>query len=109
MELAEGKTPIENNIPDNIRMEVSSFPSMPQAAVKLRALLKEDDVPMIEIENILRQDPGLSTNVLRLANSAHFGTSSKVGSLKKAIMLLGLKRFEQIAISAYMNKTMDKA
>lgn len=109
MESTEEKRPTENDLPDNIRMEVSSFPSMPQAAIKLRALLKEDDVPIIEIENILRQDPGLSTNVLRLANSAYFGVSSKVGSLKKAVMLLGIKRFEQIAISACMNKTMDKA
>ena len=60
MELSEEKRVIENDIPDNIRMKVSSFPSMPQAAVKLRALLKEDDVPIQEIENILRQDPGLS-------------------------------------------------
>jgi putative nucleotidyltransferase with HDIG domain len=29
--------------------------------------------------------------------------------LKKAVLLMGLKRFEQIAISAYMNKTMDNA
>ncbi len=109
MKLTEEERPIENDLPDNIRMEVSSFPSMPQAAIKLRAVLKEDDVSIIEIENILRQDPGLSTNVLRLANSAFFGVSSKVGSLKKAVMLLGIKRFEQIAISACMNKTMDKA
>jgi len=107
--LTEDKELIEKDLPDNIRMEVSSFPSMPKAAVKLRAVLKEDDVSIIEIENILRQDPGLSTNVLRLANSAFFGVSSKVGSLKKAVMLLGIKRFEQIAISACMNKTMDKA
>ena len=77
-----------NDISDDIRTKISSFPSMPQAAIKLRELLKEDDVPLNKIENILRQDPGLSTNILRLANSAHFGLSSKVGSLKKAVMLL---------------------
>ena len=33
---------------------------------------KEDDVPMIEIENILRQDPGLSTSVLRFMMLDHF-------------------------------------
>ena len=98
-----------NDISDDIRTKISSFPSMPQAAIKLRELLKEDDVPLNKIENILRQDPGLSANILRLANSAHFGLSSKVGSLKKAVMLLGLKRFEQIAFSAYMEKSMDKA
>ena len=109
MKLTEEKGPIENDLPENIRMEVSSFPSMPQAAVKLRSVLKEDDVSIVEIENILRQDPGLSTNVLRLANSAYFGVSSKVGSLKKAVMLLGIKRFAQIAVSAGMSKTMGKA
>ena len=109
MALSEEKRLVENDIPEGIRKKVSSFPSMPRAAIKLRELFKEDDVPIDQIENILRQDPGLSANILRLANSAHFGVSSKVGSLKKAVLLLGLKRFEQIAISAYMNKTMDNA
>ena len=109
MEVLEEKKTIKNDIPDDIRKRVSSFPSMPRAAVKLRELFKKDDVPINEIENILRQDPGLSANILRLANSAHFGISSKVKSLKKAVLLLGLKRFEQIAVSAYMEKSMDKA
>ena len=100
---------INNNIPDKIMMEVSAFPSMPRAGFKLRALLNQMDVPLTEIEKILRHDPGLATNVLRLANSAYFGLSTKVGSLKQAVMLLGVKRFAQIAVSACMRKTMGKA
>ena len=79
MDVSEEKRITDNEIQESIKSKVSSFPNMPQAAVKLRALLKEDDVQMDEIANILRQDPGLSTNVLRLANSAHFGLSQKVG------------------------------
>ena len=109
MESSEEKSLIENDIPDNIRIKVSSFPSMPRAVVKLRALLQEDHPPLDEIERILRHDPGLATNVLRLANSAYFGLSQKVGSLKQAVMLLGVKRFAQIAVSACMNKTMGEA
>jgi putative nucleotidyltransferase with HDIG domain len=108
VELSEAKKITEKKVPASIREKVSSYPSMSQTVVKLRNVLKKEDVAINEIENILRHDPGLSTNILRLANSAHFGLSLKVGSLKKAIMILGLKRFEQIAISAYMNKTMDK-
>ena len=100
---------INNNIPDKIMMEVSAFPSMPRAGFKLRALLNQMDVPLTEIEKILRHDPGLATNVLRLANSAFFGLSTKVGSLKQAVLLLGVKRFAQIAVSACMSKTMEKA
>ena len=100
---------LESAIPDKIRSKMSSFPSMPQAAVRLRALLKEKDVPISEIEDILRHDPGLATNVLRLANSAYFGLSTTVGSLRQAVMLLGVKRFAQIAVSAGMSNTLDKA
>jgi len=109
MEFSKEKKPIKNNISDEIMMKVSSFPSAPRAGIKLRALLAEEDVSTDEIEGIVRHDPGLATNVLRLANSAFFGLPQKVGSLKHAVTLLGLKRFAQIAVSASMSKTMNKA
>jgi len=109
MEFSEERKPIENDIPDKIMEKVSSFPSMPRAGVKLRALIAEKDVSLDEIEGILRHDPGLAANVLRLANSAFFGVPRKVGTLKHAVALLGVKRFAQIAVSACMSKTMDKA
>ena len=70
MELSEEKRPTKNDIPDEIMMKVSSFPSMPGAGIKLRALLAEENVSMDEIVRILHHDPGLSANVLRLANSS---------------------------------------
>jgi putative nucleotidyltransferase with HDIG domain len=109
MEISEKKRPIKINVPDKIMEKVSSFPSMPRAGIKLRALLAEEDVSIDEIEGILRHDPGLATNVLRLANSAYFGLPTKVTALKHAVMLLGVKRFAKIAVSACMSKTMDKA
>ena len=99
----------ENNIPEEIMTHVSAFPSMPRAGIKLRELLNKKDVPINKIEEILRHDPGLAANVLRLANSAYFGLSKKVSSLRQAVTLLGVKRFSQIAVSASMNKTMNKA
>ena len=56
MELSEEMRPIKNDIPDEIMIKVSSFPSMPGAGIKLRALLAEEDVSMDEIEGILRHD-----------------------------------------------------
>ena len=109
MALSEEIRCLKSDIPDKIMAKVSSFPSMPRAGIKLRALLNEKEVQISDIEAILRHDPGLAANVLRLANSAFFGLSKKVGSLKQAVMLLGVKRFAQIAVSASMNKTMDKA
>ena len=109
MGLSQDKKPIETDIPDKIMEKVSSFPSMPRAGIKLRALIAEKDASLDEIEGILRHDPGLAANILRLANSAFFGVPRKVSTLKHAVALLGVKRFTQIAVSACMSKTMDKA
>jgi hypothetical protein len=92
------------DIPDKILEKVSIFPSMPQAGIKLRALLAKEDVSTAEIEEILRRDPGLAANVLRLANSAYFGIPNKVSTLKHAVILLGVQRFSKIAVTACMNK-----
>ena len=100
---------MDKNIPEKILQEVSIFPSMPKAGIKLRSLVAKEDVSTEEIEKILRHDPGLAANVLRLANSAFFGLPHKVGTLKHAVMLLGVQRFSKIAVGACMDKTMEVA
>ena len=109
MAISAEKTQTISDIPNKILEKVSAFPSMPKAGIKLRALLSEKNVSIDEIERILRQDPGLAANVLRLANSAFFGLPAKVTALKQAIVLLGVKRFSNIAVAASANKVMSTA
>lgn len=93
----------------DIMAEVKSFPSMPGAAIKLLNLLDNPDTDASEIEKILRYDPGLTANVLKLTNSAYFGFPSKVGSIKHAVVLLGLRRIVQLVIASCVNAVMGKA
>ncbi len=88
---------------------INAFPGMPGAAVKLLALVDDPDVSVDRIEGILRYDPGLTANILKLANSAYFGIPSKVGSVRQAVILLGLKRMIQMVIASCMSAIMDKA
>ncbi len=87
---------------------LKSFPSMPGAAVKLLLLMDDPDINVAQIEAILGQDPGLMANILKLANSAYFGMPSKVGSIKQAVLILGLKRLVQIVIASCVSAIMDK-
>jgi putative nucleotidyltransferase with HDIG domain len=109
MTISEEKRQTNSDIPDKILQKVSAFPSMPKAGIKLRTLLSEKNVSIDEIERILRHDPGLAANVLRLANSAFFGIPARVTSLKQAVILLGVKRFAKIAVAACTNKIMNTA
>lgn len=87
---------------------IKSFPGMPGTAVKLLAMIDDPAMRVSQIEKILRHDPGLTANVLRLANSAYFGIPSKVGSIRQAVILLGLKRLIQMVIAACVSAIMDK-
>jgi putative nucleotidyltransferase with HDIG domain len=91
-----------------IGAQVEKFPGMPGAAVKLLALVEEPGVSVPQIESTLRQDPGLTANLLRLANSAYFGIPSKVGSVRQALILLGLKRLTQMVIATCTSAIMDR-
>ncbi|NNL76300.1 MAG: HDOD domain-containing protein [Desulfobacterales bacterium] len=87
---------------------LKSFPSMPGAAIKLLALMDDPEVSVLQIEEILRHDPGLTANVLKLANSAYFGMPSKVGSIKQAVLNLGFKRLVQMVVASCVSAVMDK-
>jgi len=92
----------------DIMGKVKSFPSMPGAATRLLELLNNADTTPAQIEEILQYDPGLTANLLRLTNSAYFGLSSKVGSVKQAVILLGWKKVIQLVMTTCVNAIMDK-
>ena len=92
----------------NIASSLKSFPSMPGAAAKLLALIDDPDMSVSQIEDILRHDAGLTANILKLANSAYFGIPSKVGSVRQAVLILGLKRLIQMVIASCVSAIMDK-
>ncbi len=88
--------------------KVDAFPSIPGSALRLLELVDQADASIEDIEEVLRLDPGLTANVLKLTNSAFFGLPSKVGSVKRAVMLLGLKKLKQLIMASCVSAVMDK-
>lgn len=61
------------------------------------------DVPLMEIEQTFKENPGLSYNLLRLVNSVALGMREKIKTLRHAIILLGtshLRRWVQLSLFA---------
>ena len=92
-----------------ILSKVKSFPSMPGAAVELLSLIDDPEVSVAQIETILRNDPGLTANILKLANAAYFGIPHKIGSVNQAVIILGLKRLIQMVIATCVSAVMDQS
>lgn len=99
---------MKNKILGHILLKLSSFPSFSNAGIKALRLLNERNVKIKEVEKVLRFDPGITANVLKLANSPFFGIPQKVGSVKQAIILLGTKRLAKLIISVCTSSLMEK-
>ncbi len=92
---------------DKIIQKVESFPCMPAAAARLLELAEDPECEVAQIERILRTDPGLTANVLKLTNSAYYGFQSRVGSIRQAVVLLGLKRLVQAVVASCLKGLMN--
>ncbi|MBI5590573.1 MAG: HDOD domain-containing protein [Deltaproteobacteria bacterium] len=88
--------------------DVKSFPSMPAAALKLLTLLKDENTSNAQIEQILRYEPGLTANILKLTNSAFFGLPKQIGSIRQAILMIGWKKLIQIVLATCVGAIIDK-
>ncbi|MGD9054516.1 MAG: HDOD domain-containing protein [Desulfobacterales bacterium] len=91
-----------------IALQIEAFPGMPTTAAKLLPLLENYDSTASEIESILKYDPGLTANILKLTNSAYFGIPTRISSVRQAIVLLGWKRLLQVVMTICMSPLMNK-
>lgn len=60
--------------------------------MRLLARLNDPAVPIDEVVHLVSQDPALSFKILRYANSAALGARSKVDSIQRAVVMMGLQR-----------------
>ena len=71
-----------------------------QALLRLLGLLMQDSDTRVIVDEFKRQ-PGLSLNLLRIANSAAVGTAARVQSIAQAIVIVGrrqLRRWVQLLL-----------
>ena len=83
---------------DSILLKVRTIPAMPSAVVKLKQYLSDPDVSFDELAKVIEFDPGLTANLLQLANSAYFGWSGRIKTVKEAITRLGTNRIFQMVL-----------
>lgn len=79
--------------------QVNDMAVLPHVVFKVLELSSSTDNPTSEIEKAITVDPGFSSKVLILANSAAFALPRKVLSIREALMFLGYKAVRQLAMT----------
>src|ERR1700761_3648779 len=75
------------------------LPTLPQYVLDLNALLSNASVDLKKVGAVIRTDPSLSAQILRLCNSALFGLRRRVISIEQAAVLLGTERLRTLVLA----------
>lgn len=84
---------------DEILSKLALVSSIPPAAVEVTRLLQDPESSIAEICKAIEYDPGLTSNILRLANSAYYAFPEPVESIRDAIVRLGTNCILQIIMA----------
>lgn len=85
---------------ENIVKQVSELVSLPFVVVKVNEMISDKTSSAADIGELVIQDPGLATKVLRIANSAFYGLSYQVDTISRAVTLLGTQQLRNIVVAA---------
>ncbi|QER42308.1 HDOD domain-containing protein [Thermodesulfobacterium sp. TA1] len=88
--------------------KVDKIPTFPKVAMQALELLRKEEVDLKEVERVIKSDPGIVANFLKIVNSPAFGLPQKVDSLFKALMLLGVNQIKFIIVASVAKNYFEK-
>lgn len=83
----------------SILARVDGLAVLPHVVFKVLEISGSAESPATEMERAIIVDPGFSSKVLVLANSASFGLPKKVISIREAVMFLGFRTVRNLAMT----------
>jgi putative nucleotidyltransferase with HDIG domain len=84
-------------VPTQPPERLCKLPVFRPVAVRLMSELAKDDPPLTRIRDLLSSDPGFSAEILTMANSAYYSRQTRVDTIQRAVMVLGLDRTRSLA------------
>jgi HD-like signal output (HDOD) protein len=78
------------------------MPPFPALGTQALAIPADSDDRIDSLVKVFKSDPGLTAELLRIANSAEFGMQRRIGGIQHAIVLLGPERVHALILTVVM-------
>jgi putative nucleotidyltransferase with HDIG domain len=90
-------------VSDAIR-EISHIATLPEITLKIVELVEDPKSTAQDLHKVIANDPALCSRILKVVNSSFYGLPGQIGSINRAIVMLGLNAVKNIAIAASLAK-----
>jgi putative nucleotidyltransferase with HDIG domain len=90
-----------------ILKRIRDIPSLPEVVNRILEVIGRPNTPASEIARLVSYDPGLTSKVLRMVNSAAYGFQRQISSIQHGIMILGFNNVRGLVLSASIFKLFE--
>jgi len=80
--------------------KLHQLPAMPQVVQEVMGSFRDPNIGSAILAHKIELDQGLSSRVLRVANSSFYGLAREVGSIRDAVTVLGFDTVRSLVVSA---------
>ena len=91
---------------ERVVAKVGDLPAMPEVVAEVVGIIESPDVSISDVSRVIERDPGLSAKLLEVSNSPYYGMRQVVGTLKLALVVLGVKEVQNIVLGITVLDTM---
>ncbi len=92
-------TTLQNETVRRVVSQLDRVPSIPSLYVEVVRRLRDPEVSLEDIAEVISQDIGMTAKILKLVNSAFFGLPQEVSSAVEAIAYLGLDMIKALVLA----------
>ncbi|MEM8834344.1 MAG: HDOD domain-containing protein [Planctomycetota bacterium] len=94
----------QHEVVEKALREISHIATLPEVTLRIVELVEDPTSTAQDLHNVISNDPALCSRILKVVNSSFYGLPGQIGSINRAIVLLGLNAVKNIAISASLAK-----
>ena len=85
----------------------SDFPALSESVGRIQSMASSDKESISSVTNEILKDVALTNKLLRLVNSAHYARGSSIGTVSRAVSLVGFNGIRNMALSLVLLEHMQ--
>ncbi len=91
---------------DKIIKQIRSLPPLPKSVIEVQRITSDPDSSIADLVKVIKEDPSLTANLLKAANSPLYGFTRQVKNVDQAVALFGMSTVKGFAISFAVRNSM---
>lgn len=96
----------QNEIVDEIVSRVGDLPAIPAVVAEVLRMTDDPNSDMAKVSAAVQADPAMTAKILQMSNSSYYGMKQYVGTIKLALVILGVREVRNIVLGISVFETL---